>query len=68
MNMGANSSYQRTGTIMHEMQHGLGLVPYSTQWNKNILRERLDGDGRGSGHWLGDRVSAFLDFWDNTTG
>ena len=48
MNMGANASYQRTGTIMHEMQHGLGLVPYTTQWNKNILRERLDGDGRGS--------------------
>lgn len=68
MNMGANASYQRTGTIMHEMQHGLGLVPYSTQWNKDILRERLDGEGRGSGHWLGDRVSAFLDFWDNTTG
>ena len=68
MNMGANASYQRTGTIMHEMQHGLGLVPYTTQWNKNILRERLDGDGRGSGRWLGDRVSAFLDFWDNTTG
>ena len=68
MNMGANSSYQRTGTIMHEMQHGLGLVPYSTQWNKNNLRERLDGDGRGSGHWLGDRVSELLDFWDNTSG
>ena len=68
MNMGANSSYQRTGTIMHEMQHGLGLVPYSTQWNKNILRERLDGEGRGTGRWLGDRVSEFLDFWDNTTG
>ena len=68
MNMGANSSYQRTGTIMHEMQHGLGVIPYTTQWNKDILRERLDGDGRGTGHWLGDRVSAFLDFWDNTTG
>ena len=68
MNMGPNSSYQRTGTIMHEMQHGMGVIPYSTQWNKNILRERLDGDGRGTGHWLGDRVSAFLDFWDNTTG
>ncbi len=68
MNMGANSSYQRTGTIMHEMQHGLGLVPYSTQWNKDILRERLDGEGRGTGRWLGDRVSAFLDFWDDTNG
>ena len=68
MNMGANASYQRTGTIMHEMQHGLGLVPYTTQWNKNILRSALDGDGRGTGLWLGDRVSAFLDFWDNTSG
>ena len=68
MNMGANSSYQRTGTIMHEMQHGLGVIPYTTQWYKNNLRERLDGDGRGTGHWLGDRVSAFLDFWDNTNG
>lgn len=63
MNMGANSSYQRTGTIMHEMQHGFGVIPYSTQWAGNILRE-----GNGTGRWLGDRVSAFLDFWDNTTG
>ena len=68
MNMGANSSYQRTGTIMHEMQHGLGVIPYTTQWNKNILRSGLNGDGNGTGYWLGDRVSAFLDFWDNTTG
>jgi glycosyltransferase involved in cell wall biosynthesis len=68
INMGSNSSYQRTGTIMHEMEHGLGLVPYSTQWNKNILRAGLDGEGRGTGQWLGDRVSEFLDFWDNTSG
>lgn len=68
MNIGANTGNQKIGTVMHEMQHGMGLVPYSTQWNKDVLRERLDGDGRGSGHWLGDRVSAFLDFWDNTTG
>ena len=63
MNIGANASYQRTGTIMHEMVHGLGVIPYSTQWAKNILRS-----GNGTGEWLGDRVSAFLDFWDNTTG
>ena len=68
MNMGANASYQRTGTIMHEMQHGMGVIPYTTQWYKNILRENLDGSGRGTGHWLGERVSEFLDFWDNTTG
>lgn len=63
MNVGPNASYQRTGTIMHEMQHGLGVIPYSTEWNGNILRS-----GDGTGNWLGDRVSAFLDFWDNTTG
>ena len=63
MNMGANSSYQRTGTIMHEMQHGLGVIPYSTQWAGSILRS-----GNGTGQWLGDRVSEFLDFWDNTSG
>ena len=63
MNVGPNASYQRTGTIMHEMQHGLGVINYSTQWSGNILRS-----GNGTGEWLGDRVSAFLDFWDNTTG
>ena len=62
MNVGPNSSYQRTGTIMHEMEHGLGVIPYSTEWSGDILRS-----GSGTGQWLGDRVSAFLDFWDNTT-
>ena len=65
INMGANSSYQRTGTIMHEMMHGLGLIPYRTQWNKNILRESLDGNGRGTGQWLGDRASQVVQFWSN---
>ena len=63
MNMGANDSYQRTGTIMHEMEHGLGVIPYSTHWSGDILRS-----GNGTGEWLGDRVSAFLDFWDGKTG
>lgn len=63
VNMGANSGYQRTGTLMHEMQHGLGVINYSTQWAGDILRS-----GSGTGEWLGDRTSAFLDFWDNTTG
>lgn len=65
INMGPNSSYQRTGTVMHEMQHGLGLIPYTTQWNKNVLREALDGDGRGTGRWLGDRATYAAQFWSN---
>ncbi|MCR5130778.1 MAG: hypothetical protein K6C10_04875 [Prevotella sp.] len=67
MNVGPNTSYQRCGTIMHEMQHGLGLIPYSTQWYYSVLREKVDGSGRGTGHWLGDRVSEALRFWDNNT-
>lgn len=60
MNVGANASYQRTGTIMHEMEHGLGVIPYSTQWSGSILRS-----GNGTGDWLGDRVTEALRFWDN---
>ena len=62
MNVGANHSYQRCGTIMHEMEHGLGLQNYSTQWSKDILRS-----GNGTGQWLGDRVTEALQFWDNNT-
>lgn len=62
MNVGANTSYQRCGTIMHEMEHGLGVIPYSTQWSGNVLRS-----GNGTGYWLGDRVTEALCFWDNTT-
>lgn len=67
MNVGANTSYQRCGTIMHEMQHGMGLVPYSTEWYYTNLRSATDGNGRGTGLWLGDRVAEALHFWDNNT-
>ena len=62
INIGAQESYQRTGTFMHEMQHGMGLQNYSTQWNKNDLRS-----GNGTGQWTGDRVTEALHFWDNNT-
>ena len=62
MNVGPNASYQRTGTIMHEMEHGLGLQNYSTQWCKGNLRS-----GNGTGTWTGDRVTEALHFWDNNT-
>ena len=66
--VGPNQSYQRCGTIMHEMLHGCGVIPWAdTEWSRHNLRESQTGDGYGTGHWLGDRVSAVLDFWDNTT-
>lgn len=60
MNVGPNSAYQRCGTIMHEMEHGLGLQNYLTQWSKGNLRT-----GNGSGNWTGDRANAAVRFWDN---
>ena len=60
MNVGPNQSYQKTGTIMHEMMHGMGLMNYSTQWCQGNLRS-----GNGTGTWTGDRVTEALTFWEN---
>ena len=67
--VGPNSAYQATGTLLHEMLHGIGVIPWAgTQWSGNILRESVNGNGYGTGHWLGERVTEVLNFWDNTTG
>ena len=66
--VGSNSSYQRTGTIMHEMLHGVGVIPWAdTEWSRHTLRSGVNGDGYGTGQWLGDRVTEVLRFWDNST-
>ncbi len=71
MRVGSNTSYQRTGTIMHEMLHGVGVIPYAdTEWARFNLRSGTSngaGFTSGSGYWLGDRVTEFLQFWDNNT-
>ena len=60
MRVGPNASYQRTGTILHELLHGIGVGTHGV-WNSNSpLRA-----GGSSGIWLGDRVTEFLRFWDN---
>ncbi len=71
--VGSNTSYQSAGTIMHEWLHGVGVIPWAdTQWSVvGVLRtgsQDVSGSMKGSGNWLGERVSAVLDFWDNTTG
>ncbi|MBR5699031.1 MAG: hypothetical protein IKX44_10500 [Prevotella sp.] len=66
MSVGPNTSYQRCGTILHELLHGVGVIPWAgTQWSKYDLRSSKNGDGYGSGYWLGDRVTEVLSFWDN---
>ena len=64
--VGSNSSYQRCGTILHEMLHGIGVIPWAdTEWSRHTLRSSVNGDGYGTGYWLGDRVTEVLTFWDN---
>lgn len=71
MSVGSNQSYQRPGTIMHEMLHGVGVIPWAdTEWSRFNLREGTSngaGFTTGSGLWLGDRVTEVLRFWDNST-
>lgn len=57
--VGDNQSYQKTGTILHEMLHGVGVGTNEIWWNGNL---RADGD---RGNWLGDRATEVLRFWDN---
>ena len=66
--VGPNASYQKCGTIMHEMLHGCGVIPWAdTEWSRHNLRSGVTGDGYGTGNWLGDRVTEVLRFWDNST-
>ena len=68
MSVGSNTSYQRCGTIMHELLHGVGVIPWAdTEWSRvGRLRSSVNGDGKGTGLWLGDRVTEVLTFLENT--
>lgn len=59
MRIGPNSSYQQTGTILHEASHGVG-VGTSNKWWSNIFRE--EGD---RGRWLGPRTTEMIQFLNN---
>lgn len=64
--VGSNTSYQRTGTILHEFLHGVGVIPYNdTEWSRHNLRSSVNGDGYGTGYWLGDRVTEVVRFLQN---
>ena len=58
--VGDNQSYQRTGTILHEMLHGVGVGTNGIWWSGDM---RTNGD---RGYWLGDRVTEVLRFFDNS--
>ncbi len=57
--VGSNPSYQRTGTMLHEMAHGVGIGTHQPYWDGEM---RSNGD---RGLWKGDRVQDVIRFWDN---
>ena len=63
MRVGPNSSYQRTGTILHELGHGVGVGTHEI-WNGGSSPLRA---GSGRGDWLGERATAVVRFLDNNT-
>lgn len=67
--VGNNTSYQATGTLLHEMLHGVGVIPWAgTQWALFDLRASTSngaGFETGSGDWLGDRTTYVVRFMTN---
>ena len=60
MRVGPNASYQKTGTLLHEMLHAIGVGTHATWSGPSFLRANST-----SGYWLGSRTTRALRFWDN---
>lgn len=60
MRVGPNASYQRTGTIQHEMAHAVGVGTIERWNNSAVYRQNTS-----SGFWLGERTDQVLAFLEN---
>ncbi len=60
MRVGPNASYQRTGTIQHEMAHAIGVGTIDRWYNDAVYRQNVS-----SGFWLGERTDQVLAFLEN---
>lgn len=60
MRVGPNASYQRTGTILHEMCHAAGVGTIDRWYNSGIYRQETS-----RGFWLGERTDQVLNFLEN---
>ncbi len=61
MRIGPNEGNQKTGTVMHEMAHGVGVGTHSV-WKATDSPMRA---GQGTGDWLGERANEVVKFWKN---
>lgn len=60
MRVGPNASYQRTGTIQHEMCHAAGVGTTDNWMNSSVYRQETT-----KGFWLGERTDQILHFLEN---
>ncbi|WP_176454246.1 LamG-like jellyroll fold domain-containing protein [Siphonobacter sp. BAB-5385] len=63
MQFGANPSYQRTGTALHEMNHTIGVGQHWIWYGGN---SPLRAEG-SRGKWLGERANKVVQFLQNNT-
>lgn len=63
MRVGPNASYQKTGTILHELGHAIGVGTHSV-WNASDSPMR---SGSGRGDWLGERATKVIRFLENSS-
>ncbi len=63
MQFGANPSYQRTGTALHEMNHTIGVGQHWIWYGGN---SPLRAEG-SRGKWLGERANKLVQFLQNNT-
>lgn len=63
MRVGPNPSYQRTGTILHEMEHAVGVGTHNL-WYGPSSPLRAEGS---RGIWLGDRANEVVRFLENSS-
>lgn len=61
MRVGPNASYQRTGTIMHEALHAIGVGTTSLWYGSTSPLRK----GSGTGQWLGERATEVVRFMEN---
>ena len=62
MRVGPNASYQRTGTILHELGHAIGVGTHGVWYNADSPMR----SGSGRGDWLGERTTEVVRFLENS--
>ena len=60
MNVSQTTSYQQTGTILHETNHGVGVGTTGEWYNNSNLRAETS-----RGIWLGPRANQMIRFLEN---